>query len=113
MPGGGGVEDEDHLLWRCPATAPERAKSWREPPAGLDEWPACLRRCGLVPRHPDLALLEAGKAPLRLDQHRELTFRRWAAGDVRPPELVADGRVVVFTDGSRKGFMHAPPVQRR
>ena len=50
-------EDEEHLLWRCPAWAAAResgiteimlvAKAVRI--GSLSEWPACLKLCGILP----------------------------------------------------------------
>eukprot|EP00973_Karenia_brevis_P087568 12141608-Karenia_brevis.AAC.1 len=45
----GAVEDHEHLWWSCPAWSHVRAQHGEATRLFKQEWPACVKRCGLIP----------------------------------------------------------------
>eukprot|EP00660_Eupelagonema_oceanica_P019292 gene19292-biopygen477 len=92
QPHAGEVETIEHLFWQCPAWARVRQQPRFRFLQQLRPltWPACLRRCGVMPAHvPGLeerAALEAAAAP---PQRRALP--RWLFRALRANEVPAEG----------------------
>ena len=101
------------MWWACPAWSSVRNLHEKAALSYRQDWPPCLKRCGLIPE--SCLLQDKGKQEIidlavsdeiRGEQRRieeEACQQLWTACEKGPyGEIIVDDRVVVWTDGACK-----------
>ncbi|CAE8729391.1 unnamed protein product, partial [Polarella glacialis] len=103
--GSGAIEDHVHLWWECPAWSHVRTKHTLPEFSSYQDWPPCLRLCGLLPCDADEPEIREPAVDLTEDSARvviDLTLDETSGNPdcTLACALWKDGRVIVFTDGA-------------
>ena len=95
-------ETLEHCFWKCPCWEHIRQQQGVPSRRVIDAWPACTRQCGFFVEKEEV--FRASEELEQEGQHATTRVDQWSSSGVQvpsdAPEIVSDGRVVVFTDGA-------------